>query len=175
MEKNFENLGFHKITENALEVIRKKAENNKEKKFIIPKYDEIIIPVRKTIYSAGYDLPIPVDLTLQPDELVYLCLGIEIRMPLIALMQLSSRSSNNTPIKLNNYVSIVDADYCNSRDEETGEYIGAIYLPLKNFGKETVTIPRGTSIIQGVILNFQTYDSIPPTEIRNGGFGSTGK
>ena len=134
----------------------------------------INLPIRKTKYSAGYDIEAAED-TIIP---VYKS-GIKptlVKTGVKALMQddevllLYNRSSN--PKKKNlilaNGVGVIDKDYYGNPDND-GEIMFAFY----NIGDEDITIKKGEAIGQGIFQKYLITDNDNSTGERIGGFGST--
>ncbi len=133
----------------------------------------VTIPVRKTKGSAGYDIELAEDLTIEPNELGYAKTGLKVKMGQDEVLFVYARSSlfknTNNGLILPNSVGVIDSDYYNSPDSE-----GQIFIQLYNLSKEKVTIKKGERIAQGVFQKvlFAT-DEEEPSHVRVGGFGST--
>lgn len=136
-------------------------------------YDEILLPKRATGGSAGYDFFLPADLTLRPDETAKIPTGIRVCMDPEWVLQLFPRSGLGFKyrLQLNNTVGIIDSDYYASDNE------GHIFAKLTNDTKEekTVVLKRGMGFMQGIFLQYGITEDDDVQEIRNGGFGSTGR
>ena len=134
---------------------------------------EIKLPKRSTLYSAGYDIAIIEDITIEPGEIKLGVTGLKAFMQDDEVLMLYPRSSlpRNHHLTIPNNVGIIDKDYYSNKDND-----GAIFVSLYNFGKETTILKKGERVAQGI---FQKYLVSPHeevvTKIRNGGFGSTGK
>ena len=73
-------------------------------------------------------------------------------------------------IRLDNTVGNIDADYYMNENNE-----GEICLKLTNCGTKDYEVKYNDRILQAVFVPFGiTYDDEPISEIRTGGFGSTG-
>lgn len=133
---------------------------------------EPILPLRASTRSAGYDFPLPNDLTLKPNEQKTIWLDIKAYMKDGEYLALYPRSSAGIKLELRlaNTVGIIDPDYYDN--ENTGGNIG---LCIKNTSDKEVTLDRGDRVIQGVFQPFLVSDNCNSTEIRTGGTGSTGK
>lgn len=137
--------------------------------------EDIKLPERSTLSSAGYDFFAINDITIPAHTTQIVMTGIKCElMPNMALI-LANRSSN--PIKkgllLINGIGIIDADYY-SNDDNDGE-IGFAFYNMKD---TNVEIKKGDKLGQGLIVNFiKTEDDYTScTKVtRAGGFGSTGK
>lgn len=135
-------------------------------------YDKIILPVRATAGSAGYDIVTPQDATLNPGESIRIPTGIRVRMEEGWVFQIYPRSGLGYKyrIQLDNTVGIIDSDYYFSDNE------GHIQVKITNDGKEgkTLCLKSGERFCQGIFTEYGiTYDD-EATATRNGGFGSTG-
>lgn len=168
-----------------------------ERKFeVVSSYDpnKIIMPIRATSCSAGYDICAARNIIIPsiwhaiskintPQELVYekdwltqfvkptlVPTGIKVRMPRDNMLLLYNRSSN--PIKrglvLANGVGVIDADYYNNPSNE-GEIFGSFY----NFSPSDYKIHAGDAIMQGVFKDYLLTINDRATGQRHGGFGST--
>jgi dUTP pyrophosphatase len=99
--------------------------------------------------------------------------GIKAYMQPDEFLLLANRSSG--PLKrslvLPNGVGIVDADYYDNPGNE-----GEIFFQLLNFGLKDQNIKQGEKIGQGIFLPFlPADDEVKPQNVRQGGFGSSGK
>ena len=136
----------------------------------------INLPVRKTKYSAGYDIEaaedciIPVFKAGQKPTLVKT--GLKAYMQDDEYLMLCNRSSN--PFKkglvLANSVGIVDADYYGNPDND-----GAIMFAFYNFFDKDIEIKKGDVIGQGIFQKYGIIDGDVAEQERVGGFGSTSK
>ncbi len=133
---------------------------------------DLLIPVRKTKASAGYDIASRVDMTINPKEVAFVPTGIKAYMEEDEVLQVYPRSSlgfKKKLIKLNS-VGIIDSDYYNNPDNE-----GEISLILYNFGDEVVNIQKNERIAQGIFTKYLKADKDNTLVKRLGGFGSTDK
>ena len=147
-----------------------------------PLRDDIEVPQIKTQGSAGADIVIPDDVTIEPFSLLgkgtLVPLGFSLDIPEGMQVHIMLRSSVGlkTPLRLSNGVGLIDSDY-------TGE----LCLLLDNFSKNSIHIKSGTRIAQ--LVPFSTlkwgfelivpqsrgrkyFNPIQNTK-RSGGFGST--
>ena len=164
---------------------------------------EINLPVRATKNAAGYDFECAEDITIQPiwNNVLKLFMrviktnrtisdmlqleewqkglkptlvktGVKAYMQGYEALFLYNRSSN--PLKkflfLGNGVGVVDADYYENPDND-----GHIMFQFINFGLFPVTIKKGERIGQGVFADFYVADNDKAENVRQSGFGSTGK
>ncbi len=131
------------------------------------------MPKRCTQHSAGYDIAIIEDIEIKPGEIKSGVTGLKVFMKDDEVLMLYPRSSlpRRYHLTIPNNVGIIDKDYYENQDND-----GAVFVSLYNFGTETVYLLKGERVAQGI---FQKY-LVSPTEecvtnVRNGGFGSTGK
>lgn len=136
-------------------------------------YDAIKLPKRATTGSAGYDFYAPYSFTLQPGETAKIPTGIRAKMEEEWVLCLVPRSGLGFKyrLQLNNTVGIIDSDYYYSDNE------GHIFVKLTNDSNEgkSLTVEKGTGMVQGIFFEYGTCVDDDATESRNGGFGSTNK
>ena len=136
-------------------------------------YNDIKLPKRATVGSAGYDFYAPFDITLAPGETIKIPTGIRVQMEVNYVLKLYPRSGLGFKyrLQLNNTVGIIDSDYYYSDNE------GHIFAKITNDSNEgkTVTINKGDGFMQGIFIEYGITVDDDTTEIRNGGFGSTTK
>lgn len=132
----------------------------------------VIIPKRATTKSAGYDLSSIEDVTIKPQQIKLVKTGLKAMMPDDEALFIFPRSSLaiKKGLVMSNSVGVVDADYYGNPDND-----GLIMVPLMNILDHDVTVLKGERIAQGVFLSYEvTTDDEPLTQIRMGGFGSSG-
>jgi dUTP pyrophosphatase len=127
----------------------------------------IILPTRKTAFSAGYDLQAAENVLVSNKKISLVPTGLKAFMLSDEVLMIYIRSSLAVKygITLANGVGVIDADY---QDH--------IILPVVSFFGE-FEIKKGMRIAQGI---FQKYlpvdgDKIGAGAIRTGRFGSTGE
>lgn len=136
-------------------------------------YQDIIIPKRKTLNSAGYDFHLVTDLVLNPNEEVVIPTGIKAYMQSDEYLEIIIRSSLGFKynVRLKNQVGIIDSDYYNNQDNE-----GHILVGLKNEGNHVVKLKKSDAIVQGIFQKYLLADEEDkPVQLRQGGIGSTQK
>ena len=136
-------------------------------------YDEIKLPKRATSGSAGYDFFSTLNVELKPGETIKIPTGIRAKIDDGWVLKIYPRSGLGFKyrLQLNNTVGIIDSDYYNSDNE------GHIFIKVTNDSNEgkVLTLEQGNGFAQGIFLEYGiTYDD-DVSDIRNGGFGSTGK
>ena len=137
---------------------------------------QINLPIRKTKYSAGYDIEAAEDVVIPSFKKgvnpTLVKTGLKAYMQDDEVMLLYNRSSNpkKKGLILANSVGVVDKDYYGNPDND-GHFMFAFY----NIKDEDVMIKKGEAIGQAVFQKyFVTDDDVAQGE-RLGGFGSTRK
>ena len=140
--------------------------------------EDIQLPLASTANSAGYDFFAIEDTEIPPHNERYRY-PIRVRLGVKAFMQpdevllLFNRSSNPSKFGLvqANSVGVIDSDYYNNPDNE-----GEIGIEFYNMGTQPVIIKKGQKVCQGIFMKYlKTNDDNRLKEMRNGGYGSTGK
>ena len=137
---------------------------------------EINLPIRKTKYSAGYDVEAAENIIIpafKPGMKPTLVkTGIKAYMGNNEYLMLANRSSNpgKKGLILANSVGIVDKDYYENPDND-----GHIMFAFFNIKDEDVEIKKGDCIGQAIFMPFLVVDGDVADGERIGGFGSTGK
>lgn len=142
----------------------------------------INLPVRATAHAAGYDFESAMDMYIPPypgkDAIerdgVKPCLvptGVKAYMQPGEVLVLSNRSSGSLKkqLLLANGVGIIDGDYY---ENETND--GHIMFQFWSLDPEGTIIQKGERLGQGIFLPFLLADGDSATNIRTGGFGSSG-
>ena len=146
---------------------------------VISEYKDknINLPIRKTKYSAGYDIEAAIDIVIpsmknNDYKPTLIPTGIKAYMEDDEVLYLYNRSSNpkKKGLILANSVGVVDKDYYNNPDNE-----GHIMFAFYNIKDEDITIKKGEAIGQGVFAKYLTTDMDNAEGRREGGFGSTDK
>lgn len=136
-------------------------------------YEEIGLPKRATVGSAGYDFFSPYTFTLKPGDTIKIPTGIRVKMEVNWVLKCYPRSGLGFKyrLQLNNTVGIIDSDYYFSDNE------GHIFAKITNDTNEgkTVEIKKGTGFMQGIFVEYGITVDDDVEEIRNGGLGSTTK
>ncbi|MBQ3297488.1 MAG: dUTP diphosphatase [Bacilli bacterium] len=136
----------------------------------------IKLPVRKTKYSAGYDVECAED-TIVPSfkkgmNPTLIPTGIKAYMGDDEVLYLYNRSSNpkKKGLILANSVGVVDKDYYGNPDND-----GHIMFAFFNIKDEDITIKKGEAIGQAIFSKYLVTDDDQAEGKRQGGFGSTDK
>lgn len=129
----------------------------------------VILPVRSTQRSAGYDFYALDNASLIPHGADVLHTGVKVFMQPDEFLMLVVRSSFGIKrsIILGGACSIIDADYYGN---ETND--GEILIPLRNLGGTSQKIRKGERIAQGIFMKYLTCGDEPET-VRTGGIGSS--
>ena len=137
---------------------------------------EINLPVRKTKYSAGYDIEAAEDIVIpafKPGMKPTLVkTGLKAYMMPDEMLCLYNRSSNpgKKGLILANSVGIIDSDYYENPDND-----GHFMFAFINIKDEDTIIKKGDCIGQAIFQKFLTTDNDMAEGERIGGFGSTSK
>lgn len=138
-------------------------------------YEDIKLPERATVYSAGYDFYAVEDIIINVGEAVIIPTGIRAEILPGWFLGIYPRSGMGFKygVALFNTVGIIDGDYFNADNE------GHIFIKLAlRSGVEIpspLVIKKGTAFAQGVFMMYGiTCDDNVSAE-RKGGFGSTDK
>ena len=135
----------------------------------------INLPVRKTKYSAGYDVEAAEDVvippykpgikpTLIPTGLKAYCMEDE------WIMLVNRSSGPKKGVILPNSIGVVDHDYYNNIDND-----GHFYFQFWNFKYAALVIHKGDVIGQAIFQKYLVIDDDNADGERVGGFGSTDK
>lgn len=134
-------------------------------------YENIKLPKRATVGSAGYDFFSPEPITLNPGETLLIPTGIRAFIDEGYFLMLAPRSGLGFKyrLQLDNTLGIIDFDYVYSDNE------GHIMAKITNDSKtdKTLTLTQGSAFIQGIFVKYGITDDDDTDGIRNGGFGST--
>lgn len=164
---------FEKVSfENFLEAYLK---FNKDTNIEIIKklYNDLQLPKRATVGSAGYDFFMIDAVCIKQGDTLLVPTGIRVKIDNGWVLKLYPRSGLGFKyrLQLDNTVGIIDSDYYYSDNE------GHIFCKITCDAKEEkdVLLKKGSAFIQGIFLEYGITFDDDVTEIRNGGFGSTNK
>ena len=134
----------------------------------------LILPIRKTQHSAGYDIAAAEDTILRPAVTTLIATGLKAYMLGDEYLGIHIRSGLSVKNKLSliNGQGIIDADYYNNTDNE-----GHILIAIFNHNSQDILIHKGTRIAQGIFYKYLVADHDEKNSflIRTGGIGSTGE
>ena len=137
---------------------------------------DLTMPIRKTKYSAGYDICAAEDCVIPPfsfgSKPTLVKTGLKAYMQNDEYLMLCNRSSN--PFKkglvMANSIGIIDSDYYGNPDND-----GAFSFEFYNFFDTPLEIKKGEVIGQAIFKKFLVTDNDDAQGERLGGFGSTSK
>lgn len=135
---------------------------------------EINLPVRKTKFSAGYDIEAAEEVVVPSFKKgmnpTLIKTGIKAYMQDDEVLMLYNRSSNpkKKGLILANSVGVIDKDYYGNQDND-----GHIMFAFYNIKDEDITIKKGEAIGQAVFQKYLVTDDDSAEGERIGGFGST--
>ncbi len=136
----------------------------------------INLPVRKTKYSAGYDVEAAEDIIVPSFKKganpTLVKTGIKAYMQDDEVLLIYNRSSNpkKKGLILSNSVGVVDKDYYGNPDND-----GHIMFAFYNIKDEDIEIKKGEAIGQAIFQKYLISDKDNAEGERLGGFGSTNK
>ena len=136
----------------------------------------INMPIRKTKFSAGYDIEAAEDCIVpsfkKGQKPTLIKTGIKAYMQDDEVLKLYNRSSNpgKKGLVLANGVGVVDKDYYGNEDND-----GVIMFAFYNIKDEDITIKKGEAIGQCIFQKYLIADNDEAQGERIGGFGSTSK
>lgn len=134
-------------------------------------YEQIKLPQRATMFSAGYDIFAPYDIEIPPKDTVKVPTGIRVQLDDDKFLAVYPRSGLGFKFKMQLYnsVGIIDSDYYNSDNE------GHIWCKFYNDSPDgkTITIKQGEAMCQGIIQQYFKTNDDETDGVRNGGLGST--
>ena len=136
----------------------------------------INLPIRKTKFSAGYDIEAAEDIIIpsfkKGNNPTLVKTGLKAYMQDDEMLLLYNRSSNpkKKGLILANSVGVVDKDYYGNADND-----GHIMFAFYNIKDEDVEIKKGDAIGQAIFQKYLITDDDKAEGEREGGFGSTNK
>lgn len=136
----------------------------------------INLPVRKTKYSAGYDVEAAEDVVIPSFKKgmkpTLVKTGIKAYMAEDEVLIIANRSSNpgKKGLILANSIGVIDRDYYGNQDND-----GHIMFAFFNIKDEDIEIKKGEAIGQAIFQKYLVADNDIAEGERLGGFGSTSK
>lgn len=160
---------FEKVSYKQFFADIKKLFPNTSEEEIELEYQNIILPYRSTVDSAGYDFTLTRDITIKSEEMLVIPSGIRAKIDSGFVLEIYPRSSLGIKknLILANTVGIIDADYYYATNE------GHILIALWNRGKQDVTLLKGERVTQGIFKAYYLAIEEEVTNIRIGGIGSS--
>ena len=143
---------------------------------IVKEYEnkDIHIPVRKTKFSAAYDIEAAEDVVLPSFQKgmkpTLIPTGLKAYMQNDEVLLIVPRSSGpkKQGITFPHNVGVIDSDYYNNPDNE-----GHIFIQCINLKEEDVYIKKGEAVGQATFQKYLIADEDTSDKMRMGGFGST--
>lgn len=129
--------------------------------------EDVVLPTRATVDSAGYDFVASEDVTIPVGQMRLVKTGVAAQMQDDEVLELFVRSSlaYKHQVTLQNSVGIIDRDF----------FPNPIGVLLRNEGEKPFIVKKGERIAQGLFKKYlKTVNDHVETK-RDGGFGSTGK
>ena len=136
----------------------------------------INLPVRKTKFSAGYDVEAAENIIIpsfkRGNKPTLIKTGIKAYMADDEVLILANRSSNpgKKGLILANSIGVIDKDYYGNPDND-----GHIMFAFYNIKDEDIEIKKGDCIGQAIFQKYLIADDDSAEGERIGGFGSTNK
>ena len=133
--------------------------------------ENIKLPERSTLNSAGYDFFAIEDVILPAKKLTRVMTGVKCELMPNQVLILANRSSNPSKkgLILANGIGVIDADYYGNPDND-----GEMGFEFYNILDEDVVIKKGEKLGQGIIMKFDKTEDDYVTNVRKSGWGSTG-
>lgn len=164
----FEKVSFEQFYKDYI-----KAFGDISKSDLLDIYDNIKLPQRATVGSAGYDIYSIKDFILDPGKDILLPTGLRVVMDMEYALMILPKSGIGTTyrLQLDNTIGLIDSDYSNS------DNAGHIFIKLTNDSKQAKVFNSraGSAIVQCVFIKYGVIDDDNASTKRNGGFGSTDK
>lgn len=133
--------------------------------------DKKCMPTKQHEADGGFDIYSREDVSVFPQETVYVKTGVCVAVPTGYVALLVPRSSlSKTPLRLANSIGVIDS-----------QYTGEVLIPFYNTSDvEIVDINKYERYCQLVIVpiidsDMEIVDELDDTERGKGGFGSTGR
>ena len=149
----------------GFEIVKDEFRRNKDK--------NIILPIRATEGSAGYDFYLIGDIIIEPKKDILIWTDIKVRMPKDKVFEIVMRSSYGIrkDIMLKNIIGKIDSDYYSNPTND-----GNIGICLYNYGETIQVLKKYEAFCQGTFFKYYLVDNDIPTSLqRIGGIGSTSK
>ena len=133
----------------------------------------INLPVRKTKFSAGYDVEAAEDVVIPPykpgQKPTLIPTGLKAYCQDDEWYMLANRSSGpKKGFVMANGIGVIDADYYGNDNND-----GHFYFQYFNFSDNDLVIKKGDVIGQVIFQKYLLADDDAASGIRMGGFGST--
>ena len=166
---------FEKISYNQYKNDVLKLFPNSEEGEIQKSYDQIILPVRATAGSAGYDIRSTTSFVLNAGASITIPTGLRCNIDDGWFLMIAPRSGLGFKwyTRLANTVGVIDSDYYYADNE------GHIMLKLRRESDSGDTrqmiVNAGDAVAQAIFIPYGITANDTATASRHGGFGSTGR
>lgn len=134
-------------------------------------YDDIKLPERATDGSCGYDFFIPYSLSISTvgNHFPIHQTGIRCNIKEGFDLQLVPKSGLGTKygFHFRDTVGVIDSDYYHSSNEGHIKFCPEV--------EKDLVLEKGDKMFQGILRRYYLAKENTPTQVRNGGYGSTGK
>lgn len=165
----FEKVSYKQFKEDYVKLFGETVDEQYIKEF----YNNIKLPKRATVGSAGYDFFSPFDIEFVNGGDITIPTGIRVVLDDGYFLMCVPRSGLGFKhyTRLANTTGIIDSDYSFSPNE------GHIMAKMRceNSQEDRFRIVCGSGFMQGIILSFHKTEDDEVTDNRTGGFGSTTK
>lgn len=142
---------------------------------LIELYNNITLPKRSSVGSAGYDFFAPTDLIIHSPHAVVIPTGIRCKIEDGWFLDLNPRSGHGFKfgIHLANTRGIIDSDYYNADNE--GHIMVKLINDCHTLTESPVVIEKNNAFCQGIFTIYGITEDDEVTAIRTGGLGSSDK
>ena len=171
-----QNIGkFEKVSYNQYREAALKLFPNSEEGEIQKSYDQIVLPVRATAGSAGYDIRSTTSFVLNAGSSITIPTGLRCKIEDGWFLMIAPRSGLGFKwyTRLANTVGVIDSDYYYADNE------GHIMLKLRRESDSGDTrqmiVNAGDAVAQAIFIPDGITADDTATASRRGGFGSTGR
>ena len=134
-------------------------------------YEDIKLPKRATVGSAGYDFYAPFNLSFEFGKQTKFPTGIKVLIDGDVVLMLYPRSGLGFKygMQLYNTCGVIDSDYMLAKNE------GHIHCKIHYFNSQvpTLNVLKGEGCMQGILTPFFKTVDDTASGVRVGGFGST--
>lgn len=134
-------------------------------------HKDFIMPTKGSQQAGGWDLYMPTDGFVVPNQVTSVPLGFSAAVPegFVALL-LPRSGTGSRGLDLMNTVGVIDADY-------RGEWMAKLTIKADQPG---IHFKKGERLLQMVLVpvyikDMQLVEELPSTERGSGGFGSSGQ
>lgn len=168
----FEKVSLEQFTEDYLKCMHGNSDvdiDEYEAKYILSVWNNIKLPERATVDSAGYDFYLPYNHIFSNDVDTLLPTGIRWITDdpsTVLLCMPRSGLGFKYGLRLKNTIGVIDSGYWKSDNEG--------HIMVKIQADSYFSLESGKAFMQGIITKYCIVDDDNAQGVRNGGFGSTG-